>query len=1546
MADLGNLWFSLGLDNTKFEQEWNAAFAKYQKQAKIDVGVNIQKADLTQIKNIKTQLEAFTKNFNSNAKASIDIQISPNTIDALKQLKALGGTKGEWAAVKEAVKAIKESVRAVNQLSAEEAKGAKQMLGNQKKITEGYKKQALWVQNLTNLVSNYFSLYAIKNFVMELAKVSGEFEKQRVTLQAMIGEMEGMDIFNKMKELSVVSPFEFKDLASYAKQLAAFSVPYEELYDTTKRLADVSAGLGVDMSRIILAYGQIRSAGVLRGTELRQLTEAGVPILDELVKKIKEVEGGTVGIGDVFDRISKKAISFETVKDIFQELTSEGGKFYQMQETQSKTLAGKIANLKDAYSIMLNEIGKQHESELKDSVDWLYKLMSNWESLGRILIEIFSAYAALQGVKILQWVSSQAVEISQLDKSFSKLYNSVRKNHGAVVSFLSAFSRANIIPIIVSLITGLTAVIWQANKAAKQFGKDIASIANTSSSELRNEEQALKKVKDAIEGAAEGSYDRREAISKFNSQYGQYLDNLLTEENATNNLASAYDRVTEAIRNKAKQQALSDAQAEVTKTFGTAVQEEISAYVKEAIKEGVTEEDARDVAAIIQQHLSGEGDMTKTLLQKMDERYGKRVWASTVDLEDAIKKYNNAYKLATDTVNAAHGNAKFTTKAEADLVERVNALYEERIKLLNAKGKTTDENYKKEKKEIESLKLQELAEGYGALGMHDVASKYIKDWEELSGVIEGWRGEITELVNTAKQPIRFAPKIDESFSDYVLRMRETWEDLQKEINIHKKSDPDGVLETLLQQEKLIKSISKKYPFSLSPKKDAKDATEEERQRVNALKTEYNWVLKVYDAYKKYKEQGLSDKDAKNSVIADFEDMPAGILAVFQDEHIISDWFDEELRSLAAVAAKGGSDIGNALKVSILQKLGKTNSDEALEILKLKAEVEKELSKWGLEDFALKGEGITLDISKILRDQTLANNEVAAKRNELLKKTEKLRDELGDEWYNKEVDRINNLYNLEISNNKKIAQEKINDLAETYAKELMNKAGVSDEFMSSLSDKSIKQLKEAEAILNRLTLGEIALPEGLSEEDLEKLDVTANELKNLVKSIISLKGADIGSEIGENTKENLKDALSAAKELVGSLRGFAKENSAFAGILDFVETGLDVASALEEGKPLKAVIQFITGVFEQIAAAKQYREEMERAADGFRDSITLSRREMKIAGEEFTTIFGEDVMSALKADSEAISDITRQLKNATTEVSNMRVVTRKGFWGIGVKTASLKDLAPQLFNADGSVNYSYLDEFLSVYGDKLDEGQKAILENLQSTYEQYEDAMSDINDYLSNIFSDTASTIADRMIDAFAATGNAATELGDIVNGVATQMAKDLIQSLLVDQYLGPAIERVKSLYNPDSKQYEQDPTLRIQKSILAMQDGLMAAESGAEEVTKILQGLSDMGIDFSTQSEKATDVLSGLTEAQQNLLMGYINGIRADVSYNKGMLSAIVTSVGTINNNIATAIVVWKQIEANTHRSADGVDRIIGFFESVMGPYDGGGGQAFQVNIA
>ena len=246
---------------------------------------------------------------------------------------------------------------------------------------------------LKNQIANVYSIYTLERFVRGLYTIGGEFQKQRIALTSILGDsMKAETIFNRIKDLAVVSPFQFKELASYAKQLSAYSIPYEELYDTTKRLADISAGVGVDMGRIILAYGQVRSAAFLRGQELRQFTEAGIPLVDELAKRFTKLTGVVTSAGDVFDKISRKEVSFGMVKDVLWELTDEGGKFYNMQEALAESLAGKWSNLQDALDVMMADIAEGNSGVLSDSLELLTDLMNHWEAVAAILGSLVGAY--------------------------------------------------------------------------------------------------------------------------------------------------------------------------------------------------------------------------------------------------------------------------------------------------------------------------------------------------------------------------------------------------------------------------------------------------------------------------------------------------------------------------------------------------------------------------------------------------------------------------------------------------------------------------------------------------------------------------------------------------------------------------------------------------------------------------------------------------------------------------------------------------------------------------------------------------------------------------------------------------------------------------------------------------------------------------------------------------------------------------------------------------------------------------------------------------
>lgn len=262
----------------------------------------------------------------------------------LNKAQARSNTRAAAQAEREHTQATQARIRAQEQL-----------LRTYDRVTAAMQRQGQAASQLRSIMSDYFSVYAGMNLVRELITVGGEFEVQKVALQTILGDMrEGEEIYSQIQALAVESPMSFRQLAGYTKQLAAFNIPYEELYDTTKRLADISAGVGVDMGRLILAYGQVRSATVLRGTELRQFTEAGIPMVEALAKKFNELNGTMVTSADVLNKlIPTKQIPFEMVRDVLKDMTDEGGRFYNMQMVLADTLAGKWSNLRDAWEVML-----------------------------------------------------------------------------------------------------------------------------------------------------------------------------------------------------------------------------------------------------------------------------------------------------------------------------------------------------------------------------------------------------------------------------------------------------------------------------------------------------------------------------------------------------------------------------------------------------------------------------------------------------------------------------------------------------------------------------------------------------------------------------------------------------------------------------------------------------------------------------------------------------------------------------------------------------------------------------------------------------------------------------------------------------------------------------------------------------------------------------------------------------------------------------------------------------------------------------------------
>ena len=422
MADLGNLYFDiLFRDKTAEQRKKLKAEITKDLQAKLDVGFDKKKLvgdmkTLLQSEKFKINVVVDKASTTQAVRAALQAAgLNTNfTASDLRAAKAAAiQTKAEASAAAARELARQRAARAakaeLDLANARErsANAARRHMTATLNMNGAMNSQSSIVGQLRNEFLGLYSIYAAQNFLRAVVDIGGELENQKIAMASILqDEGKATTIFNQIKKLAVASPFGVMDLNQYAKQLSAYSIPYNELYDTMKRLADISAGVGVDMGRIILAFGQIKAAKFLKGTELRQLTEANIPMVDKLAERFSKLEGRIVSAGEVLDMISKKKVTFEDVKDVLWELTDDGGMFHNMQEVLSESVKSKWKNLADAIDIMLGDIAESMNGTLKGTAEMLTELTSNWQSLVPV---IEAAVIAFGSQRVAAFVVNRAM---------------------------------------------------------------------------------------------------------------------------------------------------------------------------------------------------------------------------------------------------------------------------------------------------------------------------------------------------------------------------------------------------------------------------------------------------------------------------------------------------------------------------------------------------------------------------------------------------------------------------------------------------------------------------------------------------------------------------------------------------------------------------------------------------------------------------------------------------------------------------------------------------------------------------------------------------------------------------------------------------------------------------------------------------------------------------------------------------------------------------------------------------------------------------------
>ena len=528
----------------------------------------------------------------------------------------------------------------------------------------------------------FFGLHAVTSFLRNVREVTAEFELQRVALGGIIQDTEEANsLFRQIKAAAIQSPFEIKDLVSYTKQLSAYRVETENLFDVTMRLADVSAGLGVDMSRLILAYGQVRAASVLRGQELRQFTEAGIPLVELLAQKFSDLNGRMVSTAEVFDLISKRAVPFEMISEIFEDMTDKGGTFYKMQEKQAETLAGQWANLKDALSIMYDEMGNTDvvHNAMTALISDAKNLMQNWRTVATVLKTVGSQYVIMKvaslflptltyNTKLAEKATQALARAQQLEAAQQAKSSAVR---GIAIRQLNAYSREMMkaataqtlfgrglrqitasflgggwVGLAITAMSVLAGWFISARQEANRLNKELEKIGAEGSLQINRSVSNFQRLANAAVEAADGSNEQNEALAELQRTYGDIIPSQKLQIKYLQDLKGNYEELTSAIQQKINMQIREQKVNAITDNYSKDIQKSRKSSKNLLLQYGLDKEQINAVMDEVQKSVDAG---LLSINSTVDERVAviediiKRLTGITVSLGRGFTDYNGEF---------------------------------------------------------------------------------------------------------------------------------------------------------------------------------------------------------------------------------------------------------------------------------------------------------------------------------------------------------------------------------------------------------------------------------------------------------------------------------------------------------------------------------------------------------------------------------------------------------------------------------------------------------------------------------------------------------------------------------------------------------------------------------------------------------------------------------------------------------------------------------------------------------------------------------------
>ncbi|MGV4479067.1 tape measure protein [Ornithobacterium rhinotracheale] len=1330
-------------------------------------------------------------------------------------------------------------------------------------------------KNLALSIGAYFSGRMLLGLTQEIINVRGEFQKTEIALETMIGSSEkAKALLDNMVKLAAKTPFSLQDITEGTKQLLAFKVPADEVVDTLTRLGNIAAGLSIPLGRIQLVFGQVRAKGKLMGDDLRQFTEAGIPMVAELAKKFGVAEKA------IYEMVSAGKVGFNDVKDVLFAMTNEGGMFFNLMEKQSQSLSGKISNLQDSITQMFNEIGESNEGLLNTGIDGISYIVEHYQALIDILEGLVITYGVSKSALILyNVVQKENIVLTRLQAISNINLNSVQKL-GIIATMrlrqaqqaLNATMLANPYVLTAALLTSLIYVmIKYANTT---------SIAEKAQAKLKEQEKA-----------------RMDALEELKSKT-QALTAVLNDKNATEyQQVKAYKELIALYPELGKQM---DFYA-----FKAMSAEERTKLLSEAQDDFSLDKLKSDVDL---------GVAKVAQLEKQLKELYEVLTSANPNSANAIQQQIDRTQSAIEQTKIEIDANKKKLKSEEDALKYSRLSTEEKIKYQEELKNKTEEQIEYAKRKVESLRQsgQDAQAAFEQLNINNLLNQLNQANSELgklSNAQQAVSGTKDSYLEKRKDLVKQLSEVQEGDTAERNRIRdeikkvnkslEFWDTTEKSVSkvratskkIAEKILPKG---SLAEIEKRISKIKEKLNEAVKPTDKEKYKSElvkaqaeaEKARKSIAIQSEdeiidakiKKWQLyyKAIDQYGKDSAyvQGEYFKDLKTDDISSLADYLQSELSKIDLSEGSAERFEKLNDLLIQISGKSAVGLDDFNKSLDEMKLKSKNAYEYLE--KLRQEQEKLKGKEKTPNNVAKNKAI----DDRIKQEENAIREGYEKFKEMHRTFEEQKAEI-TEKYSRLRQEIENDKSLgedkKAQLNADIAKEEAKEIGKVFRDTIANKDDWQDAF-GEIEKFSLMKLHHLKRVLLNY-LEQLKKEGGASPESIKVLNDQIKKIEEAVAHKSPLddlfkKFKDIGKAGAQAGRgiEKFGSKAAAASVFVDALGEQIGQT-----INDLEDLGLNVSddfkktvqeitqgigetlkgvSNLAEGIVSKNPIQVVQGVFQVVKGmAKIFNGDRKREREVKRHEQAVKR--LKMAYDDLAYAMQKAIgTDYFKKGSESIENLKRQ----NIELSKAIQAEQKKKHSDGGKINNFREA---------------IQENKRKQQDLLDEMQKELL---KTDFKSFADKLNDA------------------FINAFDGGQNAVKALGNSID----EMIKGAVTNALKLQFLEAPIKR-----NLDKL------AKKMEGGKIPQAEELQAfARDMNEELTYQMEAYKKMyeGLGLGKLGAGGTELknaIQGMSEETAGILEGQFNAVRVNTA-------SILAMNQEANNIIADQLRMLQGIRENT----------------------------------